>query len=299
MEAGTSTSEGAGAPVNPEQEKDEDNKEDELDDKKDEGDEEDEHDKKDEREEVDEHDDEKDEGEKEDEHDDKKDEDEEKDDQEGEDNGFEHDEHPDEEEDEINEGHRWNVIGPCKKDETGTCVMSPSFPDSYNNNQNCRMTMKGPPDPISSVSFATEQGTDILTVNGVAYSGTKGPSSIVPTGTIFWSSDNDTPDMGWKLCIKNEDNWYAKTPPLSATAQNPPQVAANAGSGNVHGGKSIDEKKGSFPWVAMLGVLLPVMSAAGFFWYRLRPSNKKDSYGLSGRGSPMSYGRKYIHLDNL
>merc|ERR1711948_115926 len=145
--------------------------------------------------------------------------------------------------------------------------------------------------------------TDILTVNGVAYSGRKGPSGIVPTGVISWSSDSNAQDMGWKLCIKNEDTWNVGAPPLSATAGNS-QVAVNAGSGattsgsgSVRGGRSSGGNGSSFPWVTMLGVLLPLMSAAGYFWYRL--SSRRQSYEVSARGSPMHYGRKYIHLDDL
>merc|ERR1719210_1336973 len=91
--------------------------------------------------------------------------DEEKDeDQEGkDDHGFEKDEKVDEEKNDSKEGHgeyytvglHWIVVGPCKQDKAGNCVMSPSFPDSYNNNQNCKIKQNLPSNPISAVSFAT------------------------------------------------------------------------------------------------------------------------------------------------
>ena len=43
--------------------------------------------------------------------------------------------------------------------------------------------------PISVIAFDTEAEYDELVVNGVAYSGSRGPNGIVPTGAITWSSD--------------------------------------------------------------------------------------------------------------
>merc|ERR1712113_822918 len=63
--------------------------------------------------------------------------------------------------------------------------MSPSFPDSYNNNQNCRMTINGHPSPISVVSFSTEKGTDTLTVNGVHIVGWKVLLASFPLAQLF------------------------------------------------------------------------------------------------------------------
>ena len=43
---------------------------------------------------------------------------------------------------------------------------------------------------LDVLSFATEEEYDILTVNGIKYSGAQGPfQGLVPMGTIEWSSD--------------------------------------------------------------------------------------------------------------
>jgi hypothetical protein len=56
--------------------------------------------------------------------------------------------------------------------------------------------------PIAVESFNTESGYDKLTVNGMEYDGTTGPSGITPTTFIVWSSDSDATLGGWRLCME-------------------------------------------------------------------------------------------------
>jgi len=86
--------------------------------------------------------------------------------------------------------------GPCKA--SGDCVMSPNYPGLYSDRQDCSFTMSKR--AISVEKFNTEKNWDKLYVNGVAYSGSNGPESVVPTRTITWNSDGSVVRPGWKIC---------------------------------------------------------------------------------------------------
>eukprot|EP00959_Pyramimonas_sp_CCMP1952_P323643 6773208-Pyramimonas_sp.AAC.1 len=83
----------------------------------------------------------------------------------------------------------WGAItGPCTLD--GTCVESPNYPQNYGTDEGCTLEIDlGAAAPIVVESFNTESYFDTLTVNGVSYSGSVGPSGITPTADIVWSSD--------------------------------------------------------------------------------------------------------------
>merc|ERR1712187_968518 len=49
-------------------------------------------------------------------------------------------------------------------------------------------------------SFQTEYGYDKMMVNGKTYQGSTGPSSVVVTSGISWTSDFTVTKNGWKLC---------------------------------------------------------------------------------------------------
>lgn len=95
----------------------------------------------------------------------------------------------------------WGVVsGPCTVDNDG-CALSPNYPESYGNDQFCEIQILDTAAfPILAPSFNTESNYDILTVNGQSYSGGMGPSGVVPTGFISWSSDFSVTYSGWKLC---------------------------------------------------------------------------------------------------
>lgn len=79
----------------------------------------------------------------------------------------------------------------------GGCVTSPNYPNNYGDNQACTISSSG---PWTAVRFQTEQHWDILTVNGVKYSGGSGPPGMTLGGRIHWSSDVWGKESGWKLC---------------------------------------------------------------------------------------------------
>jgi len=79
----------------------------------------------------------------------------------------------------------------------GGCVTSPNYPRYYDDNQACTISSSG---SWEVVKFNTEHRYDILTVNGVEYSGENGPSGVIPSGNIQWYSDYSEIGVGWKLC---------------------------------------------------------------------------------------------------
>merc|ERR1712159_161281 len=71
----------------------------------------------------------------------------------------------------------------------------------YGANEDCTITVKeSVAVPIVVESFRTENRYDKLSVNGVEYSGSRGPDGIIPNGLITWSSDYSVQTDGWKLC---------------------------------------------------------------------------------------------------
>jgi len=92
----------------------------------------------------------------------------------------------------------WAVqSGDCKV--ASNCIQSPNYPDAYGDSQECSFT-SGSGMEVSATGFNTESGYDRLTLNGVTYEGTAGPSGIEPHGTITWSSDGSVTQSGWELC---------------------------------------------------------------------------------------------------
>ena len=58
------------------------------------------------------------------------------------------------------------------------------------------------PSVISFTTFSTEASYDVLTVNGVGYSGTSSAdTAVVAWGNITWSSDSSVSSGGWELCF--------------------------------------------------------------------------------------------------
>ena len=93
--------------------------------------------------------------------------------------------------------------GPCKA--SGNCACSSNYDASctspsgtYNNNEDCTVTFP-PSSVLTSSAFSTESGYDKVTVNGVPYSGSRGPDCVVAS-SMTWSSDHSVVSQGWKIC---------------------------------------------------------------------------------------------------
>eukprot|EP00041_Stephanoeca_diplocostata_P004625 m.48041 g.48041 ORF g.48041 m.48041 type:complete len:639 (-) comp15249_c0_seq4:156-2072(-) len=94
----------------------------------------------------------------------------------------------------------WNIAvgkGECRFGPTGHCVTDLE----YRNNQRCTLTAKQPI-VISNQGFVTETCCDIMTINGVQYSGATGPKNVfLATGdNVTWASDGSITSSGWVLC---------------------------------------------------------------------------------------------------
>ena len=85
--------------------------------------------------------------------------------------------------------------------------VSPGFPEWYQADQACTISIDGEwTGSIHIDAFETESHFDILTVNGVDYSGDlshvqmEGLEGMVPVGNIMWTSDYWTSGLGWRIC---------------------------------------------------------------------------------------------------
>lgn len=85
------------------------------------------------------------------------------------------------------------------------CALSPNHPKKYGSGEMCRIIVTATAAlPISVKHFSTETGYDTLTVNGVTYTGEKGPVAVTPRGAIIWRSDRSVEKSGWKLCMGSD-----------------------------------------------------------------------------------------------
>lgn len=93
-----------------------------------------------------------------------------------------------------------SISGPCVLTNGGRCVASPNYPGKYGNMQECMITGL-PAVPLIVVAFQTETSNDIITINGMEFSGTSGPTGVVPvSGVMTWSSNWRLINSGWELC---------------------------------------------------------------------------------------------------
>jgi hypothetical protein len=92
--------------------------------------------------------------------------------------------------------------GPCTTTTDGTCFTSPGWPSTYGNSESCAIVV-GADASLVVQWFSTESDYDVLTVNGVQYSGSGvGLSGVVvhAGGVISWSSDVSVNDAGFSIC---------------------------------------------------------------------------------------------------
>ena len=107
---------------------------------------------------------------------------------------------------EANSSFAWKVLsGMCTVDADG-CIMSPNFPDDYDQH-GCTISMDVNNSKYLSVStFVTEVGYDYLEINGRVYSGTYTSADLLdpPQGLIKWAPDQNGEKQGWRLCLTEE-----------------------------------------------------------------------------------------------
>jgi len=79
------------------------------------------------------------------------------------------------------------------------CIFSNNFPSAYGNNEACIVELFGDI-PFRVEAFQTEARYDFLTVGGIAYDGSSGPSAGSYTGAIRWATDGSVTASGWRMC---------------------------------------------------------------------------------------------------
>jgi len=119
----------------------------------------------------------------------------------------------------------WNVDGPCSfVAGQPHCVTSPNWPNNYNNNEACTMSVPNQGQMyLRTESFGTEQTHDRLTINGNSYSGSGSNlvGHVIPfSGAITWRSDHLNTFPGWKICA------YSSPSAISLAAGEPAGIAA-------------------------------------------------------------------------
>lgn len=101
-------------------------------------------------------------------------------------------------------GDAFAIEGPCthyySSGSVRHCVRSANFPSDYRVDEACTVTPLWLPMDVSATAFATEAGYDIMTVEGVEYSGTAGPDTVRLTQRFHWRSDGSSNDAGWEVC---------------------------------------------------------------------------------------------------
>jgi hypothetical protein len=92
--------------------------------------------------------------------------------------------------------------GPCATTTDGKCFTSPNYPSNHGNSESCTIAV-GADVSLVVQSFATQSYVDVLTVNGVPYSGSGyGLDGLVVRAgdVISWSSDSWYNDAGFSIC---------------------------------------------------------------------------------------------------
>jgi hypothetical protein len=118
----------------------------------------------------------------------------------------------------------WVVAeGPCTIDAEG-CAKR----EWYGNDEFCKILVNDTSAmPISVKKFSTEHGYDSLTVNGVAYSGAKGPEGIIPQGVITWQSDYSLTAPGWQICMPAATTHMTTTGAVTTTTEDTTSTVSN------------------------------------------------------------------------
>jgi len=101
----------------------------------------------------------------------------------------------------------WVASGPCTIDSQSQCAQSPNYPQNYGHNEECSISIRNTANvaPITSRHFETEDGFDVLVVNGNEYSGNVGPEEVVPRDSIHWKSNGAVARSGWRICIMDSE----------------------------------------------------------------------------------------------
>jgi len=125
----------------------------------------------------------------------------------------------------------WCVTsGPCTMEQGTGCIMSPNWDGGsakYDSEQACDISVvagaSGSGPEMEVVDFNVETNYDKLMVNGVEFNPDNAGDSVVPAGSMTWSSDFSINKQGWKICPR-----ATPAPATAAPATAAPVTAAPA-----------------------------------------------------------------------
>eukprot|EP00966_Prymnesium_polylepis_P087925 2034281-Prymnesium_polylepis.1 len=126
-----------------------------------------------------------------------------------------------------------SISGPCVLSGT-SCIRSPGYPAAtYGTDEYCTITNL-PSKPALVVAFDVEAydcAYDYLTINGVRFCGTSGPTGVIPAdGRMEWVSDDLYTFTGWEICFQDgppalpPNPHLPPRPPLQPPSPPPPAL---------------------------------------------------------------------------
>ena len=101
---------------------------------------------------------------------------------------------------------------------SGSCVMSPNYPDDYNRKDDCLIAANAN-GVLDVQAFDLELGYDFFTVNGVEYTGILGPEGVaVQAGqnTMQFTSDIGNQASGFYICLSLPPTPTPTTTPMQS-----------------------------------------------------------------------------------
>mmetsp|Transcript_19350 Transcript_19350/g.41717 ORF Transcript_19350/g.41717 Transcript_19350/m.41717 type:complete len:194 (+) Transcript_19350:516-1097(+) len=114
-------------------------------------------------------------------------------------------------------GRVWQVEeGACEIDtDEPECIMSPNFPNNYQNDEHCSIKLTG--DRwwlLRTSSFQTEEYHDTVYIGSCAFSGNlqgQLTNQLFRNQTLSWWSDGSTTLQGWRICAVDADSSREKS----------------------------------------------------------------------------------------
>jgi len=187
-------------------------------------------------------------------------------------------------------------VGSCVID--GSCFYSPGFPSDYGPDKRCEFKVVSKT-VLDVISFNTLQQMDILSIDGVEYSGTNGPDGVtvqVNSTIVFTSFDGgrDRKGGGFSICGRGTGGGiYAD----GATVDVVRSVVTRNSAGTHGGGIYLDNKVTLFGMSSDIDLNAAEISGGGIFMDSATISlvdvsllnNSLDSASLSAQGGTAAY----------
>jgi len=137
--------------------------------------------------------------------------------------------------------------GACTVTSNGRCIFDGG--DNYYNNERCSFRVLRSTE-LTVEFFSTESFHDYLRIDGVSYSGTRGPNGITvrPTSTISWRSDSSVVGAGYRVCGAESPVAASAAPSSAPTSADAifQIVDANSACAVTSGGQCFTDGPGNY-----------------------------------------------------